>query len=432
MLDALSRPPWSRVTLGAAILATVVGFFVLTAGPTDDAISTVGATSDGAVDGAVDGAADAEGQDATVASTPDGETPDAAPTATVAPTTTTLVPPDGATAADRRLTEVEQIGGQISPKSVVSNQHGLFFAQNMMYNHTITVYDRTYTLVKTIDDRVDLPSFGHTSLPGGHQGAPVEAVATKDGAYMYVSNYEMYGPGLPNGAGDGCDDNIWPDSYVYRIPTATLEIDQVIRVGAVPKYVALTPDDRYLLVSNWCSFDVSVIDTATQTAVARIEVGRHPRGIAVSPDGTTAYVAVMGASRISVIDLTTLSETGAIPTGRSPRHLVISPDGTTLYLTENGTGKVVKIDAASGNVLASVATGTAPRSMDISDDGTALYVVNYESGTMSKVRTYDMTEIEEHPTGYHPIGITYDWPSRQVWVANYGGVIQVFQDALAP
>ncbi|MCU0274327.1 MAG: hypothetical protein MUE34_13940, partial [Acidimicrobiales bacterium] len=189
MLDALSRPPWSRVTLGTAILATVIGFFVLTAGPTDDAISTVGAQSDGAADGASDGVADdsAEGQDATVSSTPDGGTPDAAPTATVAPTTTTtLVPPDGATAADRRLTEVERIGGQISPKSVVSNQHGLFFAQNMMYNHTITVYDRTYTLVKTIEDRVDLPSFGHTSLPGGHQGAPVEAVATRDGAYMYV------------------------------------------------------------------------------------------------------------------------------------------------------------------------------------------------------------------------------------------------------
>ena len=31
----------------------------------------------------------------------------------------------------------------------------------------------------------------------------------------------------------------------------------------VPKYVAVTPDNRYVLVTNWCSFDLSVIDRAT-------------------------------------------------------------------------------------------------------------------------------------------------------------------------
>ena len=40
-------------------------------------------------------------------------------------------------------------------------------------------------------------------------------------------------------------------------------IDQVIPVGAVPKYVAVTPDDKTVLVTNWCSWDLSVIDVAT-------------------------------------------------------------------------------------------------------------------------------------------------------------------------
>jgi hypothetical protein len=31
-------------------------------------------------------------------------------------------------------------------------------------------------------------------------------------------------------------------------------------------------------------------------------------------------------------------------------------------------------------------------------------------------------------TAYHPIGITYDGPSRQVWVSCYGGSIMVFAD----
>ncbi len=55
-------------------------------------------------------------------------------------------------------------------------------------------------------------------------------------------------------------------------------------------------------------------------------------------------------------------------------------------------------------------------------------MVNYHSNTMSKVATGDMTEVEEHPTGHHPIGITYDPATREVWVANYSGTIQVFTD----
>ena len=66
--------------------------------------------------------------------------------------------------------------------------------------------------------------------------------------------------------------------------------------------------------------------------------------------------------------------------------------------------------------------------MDISGDGTALYVVNYYSNTMSKVDTETMEEIQEVPSGHHPIGITYDDATHTVWMANYVGSIQVFDD----
>ena len=52
------------------------------------------------------------------------------------------------------------IHGNISPKSVVASGSGYIIAQNMMYRHSITVYDRSYRLVKTIPDRVDLKALG--------------------------------------------------------------------------------------------------------------------------------------------------------------------------------------------------------------------------------------------------------------------------------
>jgi YVTN family beta-propeller protein len=75
-----------------------------------------------------------------------------------------------------------------------------------------------------------------------------------------------------------------------------------------------------------------------------------------------------------------------------------------------------------------VTTGERPRSLAIADDGKALYVVNYESDTVTKLRTSDMKTLQTIDACYHPIGITYDAPTRRVWVACYGGALLVFDD----
>ncbi len=76
-------------------------------------------------------------------------------------------------------------------------------------------------------------------------------------------------------------------------------------------------------MSNWCSYDLSVVDLATAKEVKRIPLGPYPRGI-----------------------------------GTGPRHVMISPDGKALYATLNSEGKVVKIDAATGNIWVACYVGT--------------------------------------------------------------------------
>ncbi len=343
-------------------------------------------------------------------------------TSTTSTTTVPLPPSD-----QRTLEPLEVIGGDIAPKSVVHSGNGYFIAQNMMYRHTMTLYDRNFDLVATIPDTVDLGAFGFDH-EGEFQGAPVEAAFTSDGAYAYVSNYQMYGPGFDNPGDDACNDGDWDRSYLYRIDIAATEIDEVIEVGAIPKYVAVTPDDGTVLVSNWCSYDLSVVDTETATETRRIDIGRFPRGIAVTSDGARAYIAVMGSTDIAVLDLGDYSLSWLRAVGQNPRHLVLSPDDAHLYVTLNGDDRVAKVDTATGQVVATVATGDAPRSMAISEDGGAIYVVNYNSNTVSKVTTADMAEVQELAVGYHPIGITFDPAEGNVWVANYGGSINVLAD----
>lgn len=79
----------------------------------------------------------------------------------------------------------------------------------------------------------------------------------------------------------------------------------MIPVGPVPKFVAITHDDSTLLVSNWCGYDLSIVDTATGKETRRVDIGRYPRGIAVAPDDSVAYVTAMGTSDIAIVDLST-------------------------------------------------------------------------------------------------------------------------------
>ena len=359
-----------------------------------------------------------------------------APLASVTTTTTlqapttgvALAPPDGKTSDQRRLSKVTTVTGGLTPKSVVASGTGVYFAQNMMYSHTVRVYDRSATLVKVISDTVRLSDFGFPQYQGEYQGAPVEMAFSPDRTKAYVSNYQMYGMGFTKPGTDDCNGKGNDDSFVYRVDVARLAIDQVIAVGAVPKYVATTPDGRYVLVTNWCTFDLSVIDTAAGKEVKRIPLGRHPRGIVVDRASSKAWVAVMGSHDVAVVDLSNFSVGWIRNVGTNPRHLVLDPAERFLYVTLNGEGKVAKVDLRTGAVVKKVASGSQPRSMAISEDGASLYVVNYESDTVSKLRASDLSVLEVIPVGHHPIGITYDPGNRQVWVSIYSGSLTVLQD----
>lgn len=341
--------------------------------------------------------------------------------------TTSTTPP--IPASERSLELLNVIGGELAPKSVVSSQHGYIIAQNMMYRHTMSVFDRSHNLVMTIPDTIEPAAFGFDYAPGATlQGAPVEAAFLPDGSAAYVSNYHMYGPGFGPEPSDSCPRMSTDNSFVYVVSMTTLAIENVIQVGTVPKYLAVSPDGSTVVVSNWCSYDVSIIDVGSATEVARVDIGRYPRGVAFTPSGETAYIAVMGGDEIVKVDVKSHTVSGSFPLSGTPRHLVMGPQGDYLYVSRNSGGDIVKVDLETEQIVASAETGSQPRSMAISGDGQALYVGNYNSNTVSKVLTDTMSETQELETGHHPIGITYDRETHQVWVANYSGTIQVFED----
>jgi YVTN family beta-propeller protein len=338
-----------------------------------------------------------------------------------------FVTPAQSEAVDPSMKLIHTITGSIAPKSVRSSADGVVSAHNMMYRHSVTVYDaKTFELLHTVSDSVSLKDFGYSKTTGNYKGAPVEGTFSPDGKYLYVSNYAMYGKGFNKEGTDTCSPaDKYDNSFVYRINRSNYQIDSVYPVGSVPKVVEVTPDNKYVLAANWCSYTVSVISVEKNKVVKTIKIGRYPRGIAISNDSTKAYVAEMGGNRIHVINLQDFT-TSFIPIGSNPRAIVLSPDNAMMYVTMNLSGRVASWNLVTNTAGKSVKTGNAARSLAISKDGSALYVVNYKSDTMSRVRTSDMKVTQNIKVCDEPIGITYDVPTGNTWVACYKGQIKIF------
>ena len=417
--------PLAALALGLVVLASTRD-----AGTTDGPGATGDAAGQAPGDSiVVDGLGDLP---PTGSSLPPADGPGSTTTTTSTTTTVpvTLAPDDGKTSSERTLVDAFTVqDDDLQPKSIVASGDGLFFAQNMMYRHNVAIYDRSGAKVGTIPDDIDPADFG-VGASAQLQGSPVEAAFTPDGRFVYVSNYKMFGSGYNPVADDSCDRGSWDDSFVYKIDVATLEIVAIVPTGAVPKFLQVTPDGTKLVVSNWCGFDVSIIDTASDTELGRVDVGRHPRGIAIDSDSEVAYVTVMGEARIDVIGLQSRTVIRSIESaaGSTPRHLVLSGDDRYLYVSNHKMNSVRKIDLQANTVVGTASTGTETRTMALSDDGESLYVVNYQDGTVSKVRTSDMEILQTVYSGVHPVGITYDADTRQIWVANYAGTLRVFTD----
>ena len=360
-------------------------------------------------------------------------------TTTTTTTTTTTLPPVLAPvplefpALEYRMQQVKKIGGNITPKSVVASKTGYVIGQNMMYTHGVSIYDAEGEPVKRVTDTVSRQLLGLEG-EGKVKGSPVEADFSADGAFAYVSNYAMYGAGFNREGNDECEaGDGFDDSYLYKIDMATRKVVAAALVGSVPKYVQASDDGKWVLVTNWCGFSLSIVDAVTMQTVKTIPLGKHPRGIAITSDSTRAYVSVMGAAQIATIDLTTLELLGKTKvSGIAPRHIVLSPDEKFLYVTFNLSNTVSKLSVPGLTLVKNVRTAERPRTLDISPDGTVVYLVNYAANQINVLNTENLKTVQTIDTCYRPIGITYEPVKNRVWVACYSGQILIFDLVRGP
>lgn len=235
----------------------------------------------------------------------------------------------------------------------------------------------------------------------------------------------MFGTGYNNPGCDTCYGKKYDSSFVYKINTKTYKIENIVQVGSVPKFLSISPDQKKLLVSNWSSGDVSVVDLATEKEIKRVSVGPAPRGIAFDTASKYAYIALMGCDKIMQLDLSDYKRHIIASGLMNPRHLCVQHN--YLYASLNGEGNVCRIDLTTYQ-MKKIAVGKAPRSMALSAKKNKLFVNCYGE---SKVSVIDLSKFKlesEIKTSSHPIGISLNNENQQVWVSCYSGYVQVFAE----
>lgn len=204
------------------------------------------------------------------------------------------------------------------------------------------------------------------------QGPIAGIVAVGDGSRLVVTNY-------------GTDSVSVIDTRTCALVQTVTGIGEPfgIALGDAPDSVPSRADARRVYVSGVsAAYDaITVIDVDTNTVIATHPLAFSISDVAVSPDGQRVYVGRSGVdgADVAVLDTTTeqVDEIDlAKAPGTSAQCLSVSPDGQRLYVATHGPsgGEVAVIDTATHRVIDTIEIGSAIRDVVLNPDGATVYV----------------------------------------------------------
>jgi len=121
-------------------------------------------------------------------------------------------------------------------------------------------------------------------------------------------------------------------------PYQTIEVDQTILAGPDPGVMACASRPLYLFVGSASASDVSILDVDTRKVIALVNVGAIPTFIAITPDNQYALILDKRSGNMAVIRIPSIrraahwqnAKSGAslftiLPVGDQPVHAAIVP-----------------------------------------------------------------------------------------------------------
>jgi DNA-binding beta-propeller fold protein YncE len=139
----------------------------------------------------------------------------------------------------------------------------------------------------------------------------------------------------------------------------------VLRRGAMPQDVKLSPDGRTFYVADMANGGVWLIDARRMRKIRFQPTGRGAHGLYPSRDSRLLYVSNRDAGTISLISFRTRRpvRTWRLPKGSSPDMGGVSASGRVLWLSGRYDAEVYAISTRTGRLLRRIGVGLGPHGM---------------------------------------------------------------------
>ncbi len=114
-------------------------------------------------------------------------------------------------------------------------------------------------------------------------------------------------------------------------------------MGRTPVSLTLKPDGGELIVCNFDSDSISIIETGNDEVGSSQEIGQHPSRGVVTLDNSRLYVTNFGSNSVAVYDIDMGRRIGTLTVGSRPDGLALTPDQNYLLVLDTQSGDVTVI-----------------------------------------------------------------------------------------
>lgn len=217
-------------------------------------------------------------------------------------------------------------------------------------------------------------------------------------------------------------ENTLASNSVWVFSTDDGSLLDVIKVGASPVSIAVSPNGWWLYVLNADSRSISVIDAETATVVKTVPLNSEPRTMRLNGKGDLLAV-VSYSNEVLVFDTKDFSiVASATVGGKKPSSVVFAKEGKYLFVTTERSNGFEKINPYLGHAIGVASVGDRPVAVEVTGKDAA-FVVNSGSDGVSVIDVIDMSREKKFDVdvGKTPVDIVFDPEEKFAFVANKGG-----------
>jgi DNA-binding beta-propeller fold protein YncE len=211
--------------------------------------------------------------------------------------------------------------------------------------------------------------------------------------------------------------------------------------GNWSKFIAVNNTQKEVLISNWHSHDISIIDIVNPQSPKVKQIiswGEAPRGIAITKDGQTAVITGFYSGNIGILQRNKQDHWETTFTSRpydapnypgNPRHILLDEEEKTAFVSNLGRNSIHFWSLTEKKFMDTVSVGKEPNTITFADEEKQKIAVScrgsnrlYFIDTVQRAVTGVSEQTRNKPTGLCRL------PNNQLALTSFGeNSLSIFQ-----